>query len=461
MALSWSDRIQRISPVLQNLIVGTGMGLLGAIVLKVILRTVGSSDWVWQIFILLGLVLGVLSGLERKRMLTVKEEKKRLAADLDRANLALRKSMEKYKLVVESMSDALFVTSEEGRFLLFNQATVLLSGYTEDELRNMPLSQLTGTRSVTPDASRAWLDNSLTRYETAWKTKHGNPIDLEVCSRWMKIYGSQVIVHTARDISRRKMDDQERRKAVMHRMHKCLMEETAVCNQMMYKNLLNPQYKMIGLINDLKKKHQIRDQQVEEMLTEWERNKVSLQRLLQRNTRNLENTPRNWDINEILRQELDYLQWLSGSPRFVRRLSLDDTVPPLWANGADLSLAFGTLMQAFSHAMEKGIQKELHIRTNKVKNHIYVEFEAAEAEDLTGHYAKVLYPDSDRKNGKSVEAAMELGKEFFKAFDATLEFSPKDSTASVRVAIAVKVQSRPSHSIFDQPPGPSGEDTIL
>jgi len=461
MASSWVDRLKRISPILQNLIVGTLMGILGVLVLKVILRTVGSSEWVWQIFILLGLILGILSGLERKRMLAVQEEKKHLAADLDRTNLALRKSMEKYKLVVESLSDALFVTSEEGRFLLFNQATVLLSGYTEDELKNMPLSQLTGTQSITQDASKAWLDNSLTRYETTWKTKHGNRIDLEVCSRWMKIYGSQVIVHTARDISRRREEEEARRKATMHQMHKFRLEETAVLNQMLYKNLLNPQYKMIGLINDLKKRHQIKDEPVEEMLTEWDRNKVSLQRLLLRNTRNLEDTPRNWDVNEIIRQELDFLEWLSGPQRFVRRVSLDDTVPPIWANGLDLSLAFGTLLQAFIHALEKGIQKEIHIRTNKVKNYIHVEFEAAEAEDLAGHYARVLYPDSDRKDGRAVEAALALGKEFFKAFDAALEFKPKDSTASVRVAILVKGQTKPSHSVFDQPPEQEGEEAIL
>lgn len=59
-----------------------------------------------------------------------------------KADKALSDSEEKYRSLFEKSTDAIYITSREGRFVDFNQAARDLFGYSEEEMRNLDISVL-------------------------------------------------------------------------------------------------------------------------------------------------------------------------------------------------------------------------------------------------------------------------------------------------------------------------------
>ena len=161
----------RMSAVAQNIILGSVTGIIVAFNLRLYFMRVGGTDLVWMLFFLLGPAIGYLSGIERQRNRVLRKEKTKLEDNISKINLALKQSKKKYELLVEYANDAIFLTTEEGRFLIFNEATSLLSGYRRSQLKNMKLSQLLDTDDRENHNSKAWLDNGICRYEEKWRTK--------------------------------------------------------------------------------------------------------------------------------------------------------------------------------------------------------------------------------------------------------------------------------------------------
>jgi hypothetical protein len=63
------------SPLVQNLLLGSVVGIMMAINLRVIIFSEGRATWAWVILFLIGPIFGFLSGLERMRYEKRKEEK--------------------------------------------------------------------------------------------------------------------------------------------------------------------------------------------------------------------------------------------------------------------------------------------------------------------------------------------------------------------------------------------------
>jgi len=68
MAKKYLDWEPIKNPVLQNFIVGTVLGIVIAIDLRAIVLSNGKADWAWVMLVLVGPVIGLLSGFERKRL---------------------------------------------------------------------------------------------------------------------------------------------------------------------------------------------------------------------------------------------------------------------------------------------------------------------------------------------------------------------------------------------------------
>lgn len=64
------------NPVLQNTILGTILGIIIAIDLRTIVLSSGEATWAWVTLILVGPIIGLLSGLERKRLENKKKAEK-------------------------------------------------------------------------------------------------------------------------------------------------------------------------------------------------------------------------------------------------------------------------------------------------------------------------------------------------------------------------------------------------
>jgi len=135
----------------------------------------------------------------------------------EKAEEALRESEEKYRNLFSYSLDAVYLSTKEGKFIDFNQATVDLFGYSRDELFNLNITKLYANPEDRPRFQREIEQKgALKEYEVKFRRKDGTEIDclLTATLRFDKdknIIGYQGII---RDITARKKMEEEREKLI-------------------------------------------------------------------------------------------------------------------------------------------------------------------------------------------------------------------------------------------------------
>lgn len=131
----------------------------------------------------------------------------------EKAEEALRESEEKYRNLFSYSLDAVYLSTKEGKFIDFNQATVDLLGYSREELFNLNIRQLYANPDDRPRFQKEIEQKgALKEYEAKFRRKDGTEIDclLTATLRYDKdrnIVGYQGII---RDITARKRMEKER-----------------------------------------------------------------------------------------------------------------------------------------------------------------------------------------------------------------------------------------------------------
>jgi nitrogen fixation negative regulator NifL len=143
-------------------------------------------------------------------------EQKALRAAQRRADAALRESEERYRLITETVRDAIFMADLDGRLIYANQAAEQLTGYTLAEFAGRPLSSLLSVDHARQASARlaaiqagqevpAWFEAELVR-------KDGTVIWAEAQTADMTKDGRVVgRIGVVRDITTRRRTDQELR----------------------------------------------------------------------------------------------------------------------------------------------------------------------------------------------------------------------------------------------------------
>jgi PAS domain S-box-containing protein len=157
--------------------------------------------------------------------LRVSEKKvRKTLSDSERAEQALRESEERYRELVENANDVIYTLDLEGSLTSVNNAGVLVSGYTREELLQMNLSQF-----LRPDSLAAGLQmldrqpagEVRTNYEIEARAKDGGLVTLEISNRLISRDGQPIGVQgVARDISKRRRAEE----AVREADHRALTE---------------------------------------------------------------------------------------------------------------------------------------------------------------------------------------------------------------------------------------------
>jgi|GEM_PF-2347863 len=135
----------------------------------------------------------------------------------EKAEEALRESEEKLRNLFANSQDAVYLSTREGKFIDFNQATVDLFGYSRDELINLNIRQLYANPEDRPRFQREIeKKGALKEYEVKFRRQDGSEIDclLTATLRFDKdknIIGYQGII---RDITARKKMEEEREKLI-------------------------------------------------------------------------------------------------------------------------------------------------------------------------------------------------------------------------------------------------------
>jgi PAS domain S-box-containing protein len=132
-----------------------------------------------------------------------------------KAEEALKQSEEKYRMLVETASDSIFMLSEEGKIIDLNDSTIRLLGYDKDEILNKPIDFIDPNYSVKQFID-FWsqIDFNHTRIlESTHRKKDGTLVPVEISGQKYKIDGKTFYYGIARNISERKLAEQKIRES--------------------------------------------------------------------------------------------------------------------------------------------------------------------------------------------------------------------------------------------------------
>jgi len=434
-------RTHRLSVITQNVIIGAITGIMVGYNLRIFFLRIGGEDLIWILIFALGPVIGFLSGKERKRIEKLKKEKTTLEENLSKIQVALERSAKKYRLLVERASDAIFLTTAEGEFLLFNEATCLLSGYEKGELKKMNLSQLQFEKNEKSQDKKAWLDNGICRYQERWKNKNGGSVVLEINAKWIQFSGHRLILHVGRDILRRIEGDREEVARDIRRFQEDKLVERERVHRAVYGQILNPLTNTTRLMKYLMREYPKEEGNLSEVLSQWGKARKVLQELSSKNTRILTSSVSRWNLNEILEQEIHYLKTSEGSKNLVVQTSFAPNLPSIYGFGRDFTLAFGTVLKAAWESLKSSDQGELFVSTRTMVDHIMVEIRIPSVVPFEDHLCRAIDPffkGSDSEDTKMMEMGLLVCQILFDSFGAKLDVGTQNKKGTIiRIRVTV------------------------
>ncbi|MCK5148257.1 PAS domain S-box protein [bacterium] len=418
----------KIGTVTQNVIIGSVTGIMVGINLRFIFMQLGGIEWVWLAFFILGPALGYFSGRERQRIESLKGEKQELESNLDSIQKALKQSTKKYRLLVEQANDAIFLTSSEGRFMLFNEATCRLSGYGKSELKKMQIANLKPDGDTIDENADAWLDNGTYRYEETWTQKNGNTIMLEINARWIQFSDHRLVLHIGRDIQRQKEVGNEERATQYQEAQEYHIRESARFNEKLFHQFLDPMYETVRVLKHLNNKYPQEAGALTELLKVWATTQKNILELSVKNDRDKSTIPANWNLNDLLHQELVYLDMMNDSSNFRIKTSFSQDLSMVYGFGRDYSLAFSVVFRALCETQPVDKQRGLLVSTKQIKDQIIVELLGPGDNTFKQVLHRVLDPFHEGNRGIRMpvdDFAQFVLEQLFKVFDGQVDIGYK------------------------------------
>ncbi len=135
-----------------------------------------------------------------------------------RAKETVRKSEERYRLLFDNVSDAVFVHEifpEEnlpGRFIEVNDKACQYLGYSKEELLQMTVTQIDAPETLAniPAIIKKLLAEKRIMWEGMHLSKDGQKIPVEISNQLFDLDGKPVILATVRNITKRKKAEEEK-----------------------------------------------------------------------------------------------------------------------------------------------------------------------------------------------------------------------------------------------------------
>ncbi len=127
---------------------------------------------------------------------------------------ALRASEEKYRLLFNSSSDAIYIHDPEERILAVNQVAIDSLGFSEEELLAMKVSQVDAQEATkdVPARIAQLMQSGELAFESVHRRKDGSRFPVEVRARRIPWTGQEAVMSIVRDITRRCQAEEELRK---------------------------------------------------------------------------------------------------------------------------------------------------------------------------------------------------------------------------------------------------------
>jgi len=127
----------------------------------------------------------------------------------------LEASRKKFSTLFDSSSDGLFILDMQGNFIDINQTAHERLGYSKPEMLKMKLTELDPPEFAVkvPQRLEQILAHGMATFETAHYRKDGSIMPVEVNARIIELDGEEVFFSVIRDISERKMFEEQLRQS--------------------------------------------------------------------------------------------------------------------------------------------------------------------------------------------------------------------------------------------------------
>ncbi|MBA7623204.1 hypothetical protein ES703_30597 [subsurface metagenome] len=128
---------------------------------------------------------------------------------------AVQASEEKFRTLFDSAADAIFIHDLDGNILEVNEVACERLGYKKEKILNMTLADIDRPKQAvgTPKPIEELYQRGHIFFETAHEHKDGTVIPIELSSRIIDYEGKPVALSIARDITERKLAEEERKQS--------------------------------------------------------------------------------------------------------------------------------------------------------------------------------------------------------------------------------------------------------
>jgi len=429
----------KLSAVTQNVIIGCVAGLIIGYNLKYIFNTIGASDLLWIMFFILGPLIGYLSGRERVRFEKLKREKEVLQKDFEGLQKKLQKSSQKYKLLIEKADDAIFLTSYNGKFLIFNSAISFLTGYTSVQLRKMSISDLGISKKFSIIPNDYKFDNDSFRYDTVWKKKDGNTIKLNISAKKIPYKNYTVVLHIGRVMRKETETADKAFTEHLKLIHKQNLDNMLSLFNSFYNHIIQPVNTTVKFIDYLNKNYPDEQDKCDSLLKKWNRSKNIMETILNKRARDSNKTPSNWNLNEIIYQELNFLKSTMDTDSFVVETSLDKSLPPVYGVGNDFSLALGYIFKATVKSLNES-NDEFLVSTRSINDKNILEIKLSDNNNFEQQLTELVYPSvkgEDSKNISNREIGLEVINIYFEILNAEYNIGKENDITVIRIRLPI------------------------
>ena len=414
-------------------------------------------DFSWQIviiFIGVGAFFGFLTGLERVRYDKLRLEKDAMQASFGQIEFSLKRSAHQLRVLLDNLSDAVYQTNEQGRFVYFNQALLLLTGFNIKELKQKTINTIQIKRSSSVKENAALLDNNIYRHIETWKHRDGHEFQVEINTKMIQSGNRLYELHIARyRVGEDKNGvDNSWVKEIQHWQYGRIREESQFRDR-----LFGQVQSTLNGFSTLLTRHlesgMQADAETGKVLSEWKRTRNLLQLFISKNNRDKNIRQSYWDLNEILLQELSYLKISMPTDKISIQVQFGSNLLKVKAAGNDLTLGVGILLRALCLAISEGGGGKLQVISNMTTESLFAEFHASNSKNFPGHFAQALQMSSE---GSMV--VLPEHKDLPKIFFNYLRFHFDSMEEKDRIVVKLRLPFE-RQSFDTQPPRPPSRES--
>jgi PAS domain S-box-containing protein len=405
--MPWSPKEKKPQPILiSNVAEDSSLGKLRSVILREGIHAMGFIPLVYQ-----GKLLGKFMSYYNKPH-RFSEEEVQLAQTIashiafvierKRAEEALRESEEKYRTLIDSALDSIFLHDLEGNILEVNRAAAERLGYTKEELLNMRIQDIVPEekRGKFPEVIMKLLEGKSIFFESEHLRRDGTTYSVEVSARLMEFRGKKVVLAISRDVTQRKQ--MERQIIISEKLASLGVLAAGIAHEL--NNPLNNIYLLAQLIKEDMRSGKARKEDVEMILQQVQRASNIIRGLLEFSREGFVNFEE-VDINAAIEEMLGFLEDIIERHR-VRVVKKLEAVPKVAGDKTMLQQVLVNLITNACQAMPRG--GEILITTRKSDGRVEIQISDTGVGIKKEHLSRIFDPffTTKERNGTGLGLAV-------------------------------------------------------